>query len=87
MNTVIDVDEEVFDVHGQAQPDGSFSYHFSWTNGPAGGTYGFALGGPKLEREALEREVRGFIRSFFAPDGIGTTDFPDFVESRKPPRP
>ncbi|MFJ4223371.1 hypothetical protein [Microbacterium sp. NPDC089695] len=82
MNTVIEVDHELFDVEGQRQPDGTFNYQFSWTNGPAGGTYGFAVGGAELGHEELEHQVRGFIQTFFAPDGVGATDFPDFLEAR-----
>lgn len=83
MNMVINVDGELFDVSDAPQPGGTFVYHFTWTSGPANGTYGFTVGGRARAVEALERAARGFLRSFFEPGSIGVSDFPAFTESRK----
>lgn len=58
-------------------------YDFNWVNGPSG-DYGFTIGGASgdLSESELSGRATGFVRSFFAPGGIGEIDFPDFVASR-----
>lgn len=58
-------------------------YDFAWVNGPSG-DYGFTIGGASedLSESELNRWASGFVRTFFAPGGIGEADFPDFVTSR-----
>lgn len=77
---------ERFEVHESRRTDGSYQYEFAWLNGPADGTYGFAIGGGALGLEELERETRGFVSSFFEPEGIGPSDFPSFVRARRSTR-
>lgn len=74
------VDHEVFRVAERSADADSFTYDFSWTNGPAGGTYGFTVGsGAPISRERLAAEAEGFVRSFYSEGGIGPEDFPDHV--------
>lgn len=80
---LVQFDDERFEVHEVAQPNGHHQYQFAWLNGPANGTYGFAIGGGILAREGLERAAREFVSSFFEPGGVGPSDFPSFVEARR----
>jgi hypothetical protein len=57
------------------------AYDLTWLSGPAGGSYGFTIGGAGRTREELVAEVAAFLRDFSAPGGIGE-DFPDFVPAR-----
>ena len=87
----IEADGERFDVSARVQPDGRRVYDFRWIDGPGGSAYGFTLGlvpsapasPTELSRGQLERQARLFVRAFFAPDGIGPSDFPEFVASRR----
>lgn len=83
VNTVLDVNGEMFDVRESEPSSRVHAYHFTWTNGPEDGTYGFSLGSSDLTAEQLERAARSFVQSFFAPDGLGASDFLSFVEDRR----
>ncbi len=88
---LIDVDEERFSVAPRMQPNGRRVYDFTWITGPGPSPYGFTIGststpsaqGVSLSPATLEEEARLFVRAFFAPDGIGPSDFPEFVASRR----
>jgi len=86
MDQVIEVEGEQFRVDRRTAPEGRQSVDFTWLNGPQGGTYGFTVGttGPAtgFSDEVIEQQARGFVQSFFAPDGIGPADFPDFIAER-----
>ncbi|WP_157681815.1 hypothetical protein [Microbacterium pygmaeum] len=86
MNVLIEVDGERFEVNESRAPNGRQQYQFDWLNGPADGTYGFAVGGGVLTRDAIEAEARGFVTSFFGVGGIGPSDFPSFIEARRSTR-
>lgn len=80
----IELDGEKFSVSKRRGENGQFVYDFLWTNGPNASTYGFTFSPAEPAQEPeLEREARNFVRAFFSPDGIGPSDFPDFVASRK----
>lgn len=96
MGISIEVEGESFDVAWRRQPDGSDSYDFTWLNGPDGSSYGFTVGmhaggassvgmpsRREMSRLELEKEAAQFVRAFFAEDGIGPSDFPDFVAERR----
>jgi len=79
-------------VSTRIQDDGQLVYDFLWINGPGESDYGFTLGlsthpagapQPTLTDHELEQHARQFVRAFFAPDGIGPSDFPDFVADRR----
>lgn len=79
-------------VSTRIQDDGQLVYDFLWIDGPGESEYGFTLGlsthpagasQPTLSAAELEQHARQFVRAFFAPDGIGPTDFPDFVAARR----
>ena len=79
-------------VSTRIQDDGQLVYDFLWINGPGESDYGFTLGlsthpagapQPTLTDHELEQHARQFVRAFFAPDGIGPSDFPDFVAARR----
>lgn len=84
----LEVDGELFEVTTRTNPDGICAYDFTWTNGPNEASYGFTVG-PSVPSQAgfteafLEREAALFVRGFFAEGGIGPSDFPDFVASRR----
>lgn len=91
----ISVDDEMLRISERYQPDGRLSYHYSWINGPADGTYGFTIarrGGEaapndpdaasRMPREALVEQARSFLDSFYAAGGIGEEDFPDHIPAR-----
>ncbi|MDI6941929.1 hypothetical protein QMO46_00250 [Microbacterium barkeri] len=80
MSTVIEVEGETFQVDTREQPGGQRCVDFRWLTGPADGTYGFTVSGLPLDR--IEAEAALFVRAFFAEDGIGPADFPDFVAGR-----
>jgi hypothetical protein len=90
MSVVIEVEGERFEVRTRTRR-GHRAYDFTWLNGPADSSYGFTLGmtstGPaspgELSRTEIEDEARLFVRAFFSPDGIGPSDFPEFVASRR----
>ena len=79
---------EIFRISEHIRPDGQTSYHFSWLNGPADGSYGFTVGQfgmgsesaagttPLMTPEQLISEAQGFITEFYKPGGIGEQDFP-----------
>jgi hypothetical protein len=71
------VQGELFRISERTQPDGGTSYDFAWLNGPAGGTYGFTIGGSTAAAKELVAAARGFVEAFYGPGGIGETDFPD----------
>lgn len=87
----ISVDGELFRISQRRGAEGSVGYDFSWLNGPAGGTYGFSVGGvivgdasadeaieaSTFSRDQLIAQVQGFLRSFYEEGGIGQTDVPD----------
>jgi hypothetical protein len=83
MPLLIEFDGERFEVRERSAPNQGHRYEFKWANGPAGGTYGFAIGGGPLERAMLENAARGFVRSFYEPGGVGESDFPSFVQHRR----
>jgi hypothetical protein len=88
MSMLIDVEGERFAVGTRVGQNGQHVYDFTWINGPAESTYGFTFGPTSpLQRDIsvaeLEEEARLFVRSFFSPDGIGPSDFPDFVAARR----
>jgi len=74
------VDHEIFRVAERRQPDGRLSYDFDWLNGPADGTYGFTASLAGIEGAVAEHrlveEARRFVAAFYAPGGIGESDFP-----------
>lgn len=88
---LIEVEGERFSITTRVQHDGQRAYDFSWLNGPCEASYGFTIGKMsrpqgipgELSRSELEEEARLFVRAFFAPDGIGPSDFPDFVASHQ----
>ena len=86
----ISVELELFRVTERRQPDGRLSYDFDWLNGPAGGTYGFtaSIAGISADAETaagqLADEARRFVSAFYAPGGIGETDFPHHAPARRP---
>ncbi|UWX97378.1 hypothetical protein N2K95_01395 [Arthrobacter zhaoxinii] len=80
---------EIFRISEDIGPDGKISYHFSWLNGPADGSYGFTVSRfgvgsgstpaeptPQMTNEQLISEVQGFITAFYESGGIGEQDFP-----------
>ena len=93
MGIHIEVDGERFLAEEAVQPGGNRGYNLTWTNGPDDGTYGFtvarvlvgtqAASRTEMTPDELEEEVGRFVRSFFATDGIGPADFPDFVATRR----
>ena len=86
---LIKASDETFEVTVRKQRDGHLVYDFLWLNGPEG--YGFTFGKTlapgvlptTLTHSELEREAKIFVKAFFAPDGIGLADFPDFVSARR----
>lgn len=81
-------------VSTRIQDDGQLVYDFLWIDGPGESEYGFTLGlsthpaGASqptltLTDDEIEQHARQFVRAFFAPDGIGPSDFPDFVAARR----
>ena len=75
-------------VHGELwriaerQPAGATpTYDLDWLDGPAGGTYGFTVGGALRTPEQLIAEVAAFVDAFSEPGGIGE-DFDGFVPAR-----
>lgn len=87
---LIEVEGERFEVETRVQP-GQRAYDFTWLNGPSESSYGFILGLTStgqatpndLSQTEIEDEARLFVRAFFSPDGIGPSDFPEFVASRR----
>ncbi|MDN3482867.1 hypothetical protein QMA10_13140 [Arthrobacter sp. APC 3897] len=86
---------EIFRISEQTGPDGQTSYHFSWLNGPADGSYGFTVGRvgvgsdstsaermPQMTHEQLITEVQGFITAFYEAGGVGEQDFPDHTPAQ-----
>ncbi|MFH6679707.1 hypothetical protein [Clavibacter michiganensis] len=57
------------------------AYDLDWLDGPADGTYGFAVGGAPLTPEQLIAEATPFVEGFSEAGGIGE-DFPGFVPAR-----
>ncbi|MDA3804156.1 hypothetical protein PED38_05035 [Clavibacter sp. CT19] len=57
------------------------AYDLDWLSGPAGGTYGFTVGGGRLTPEQLIAEATAFVEGFSEPGGIGE-DFAGFVPAR-----
>lgn len=86
MVMVMEIEGERFTVSSRLGPDECWSYDFTWLSGPGESTYGFTIGstspGSEATRTALEEHARTFLESFFAPDGIGPCDFPEFVAAR-----
>ncbi len=85
---MIEVDGERFDIRMRTGPNGQRAYDFSWLNGPSGQPYGFTIGtidpmSHDLTSADLEEKARGFVLGFFSPGGVGDTDFPGFVASRR----
>ena len=89
------IEGEIFRISEQIGPDGQTSYHFSWLNGPADGSYGFTVGRfgvgsdstsaegmPQMTHEQLISEVQGFITAFYESGGIGEQDFPDHTPAQ-----
>ena len=88
---LIEVEGERFTVGTRVQPNGLRVYDFTWLDGPGETSYGFTLGPTSpspsdLSRTELEKHAHLFVRAFFAPDGIGPSDFPEFVASRRADR-
>jgi hypothetical protein len=83
----ITVDHEIFRVTERGQPDGRLSYDFDWLNGPAEGSYGFTASLADIDADdptgQLADEARRFVAAFYAPGGIGETDFPRHVAAQK----
>ena len=80
----VSVGAEVFLVRIRLQPDATVSYDFTWLNGPADGTYGFTMGrGTTVSRDDLAAEARLFVDAFYAPGGIGETDFPGHARAAR----
>ncbi|HXH34171.1 MAG TPA: hypothetical protein VNJ54_07130 [Plantibacter sp.] len=92
MSVLIEVDGEQFRVETRTDSDRRLSIDFTWLNGPAGGTYGFTVASgtreaagteETLTRAQIEHTAAGFVLAFFADGGIGASDFPEFVLSRR----
>lgn len=83
---LIDVEGDRFSVEVRLGPDGHRVYDFSWINGPREPSYGFTIGSTssfsEFSSEELEAKVAAFVGNFYAPGGIGSIDFPEFVASR-----
>ncbi|WP_445443334.1 hypothetical protein [Clavibacter sp. km1a] len=47
------------------------SYDLAWLTGPAGGTYGFTIGGGHLTPEQLIAEATAFVEGSSEPGGLG----------------
>jgi hypothetical protein len=79
------VQGEQFRVCERTQPEGGMSYDFAWLNGPAGGTYGFALAPSSGQIAATElvAQARQFVAAFYGPGGIGETDFPNHIPANE----
>ncbi|RII94832.1 hypothetical protein DZF95_03230 [Clavibacter michiganensis] len=61
--------------------DAAPTYDLTWLSGPAGGTYGFTVGGARRSAEQLTAEADAFVDGFSEPGGIGE-DFAGFVPAR-----
>lgn len=85
MTYSIKIDGEEFRIQETPRENGSCQYDFSWQNGPALGGYGFFVVGTRRSFADLHQVVQSFLDSFFSPDGVGTSDFPEFVRSRRNP--
>lgn len=92
----VSVDGELFRISERRESSTAITYEFTWLNGPANGTYGFAIGAvavhseepepcraSELSREHLIAQVQGFVDSFYDDGGIGQQDFPDHVPARR----
>jgi len=87
----IEVEGECFHVTRRFDHGGTQAYDFRWVNGPSDTPYGFTIGpssptNVEFSRALLEEEARLFVEAFFSDDGIGLSDFPDFVEARRQQR-
>lgn len=85
---MVEVEGERFDIKMRLGPDGQRFYDFSWINGPSEQTYGFTIGTNtpmthEFSPADLEEKARGFVAGFFSPGGIGETEFPKFVTTRR----
>ncbi|MCW3492432.1 hypothetical protein [Microbacterium sp. SSM24] len=85
---LIEVQGERFEVERRTEPDGGIVYDFTWVNGPGASSYGFTVGSTSsaqndFSRAFIEKEAGLFVRAFFSDDGIGPSDFPEFVEARR----
>lgn len=85
---LIDVEGERFAISARLGPDGQRMYDYLWLNGPSEPLYGFTVGSTlpslsDLSPSRLEEIAVDFVRAFFAPEGIGPSDFPEFVASRR----
>ena len=83
---LIDIEGDRFSVEVRLRPDGRRVYDFSWVNGPSEPSYGFTIGSTssssEFSTEELEATVAAFVHNFYAPGGIGSVDFPEFMASR-----
>lgn len=61
--------------------DATPAYDLTWLSGPAGGAYGFTVGGARRSAEQLTAEADAFVDRFVEPGGIGE-DFAGFVPAR-----
>lgn len=77
------IEGELFRISERVQPGGAMSYDFAWVNGPAEGTYGFTVSGSagRSAKAELVTQARQFVEGFYAPGGIGETDFPDHARA------
>jgi hypothetical protein len=57
------------------------TYDLAWLTGPAGGTYGFTVGGGHPTPEQLIAEATAFVGGFSEPGGLGE-DLAGFVPAR-----
>lgn len=85
---LIEVQGERFEVNRRTGPDGRVALDFEWINGPGESSYGFTVGSTSsaqndYSRAFIENEAELFVRAFFSDDGIGPSDFPEFVEARR----
>jgi hypothetical protein len=66
----------------EREPSGATpTYDLTWLSGPAGGTYGFTIGGGHRAPERLIAEATAFVEAFSEPGGLGE-DCAGFVPAR-----
>ncbi|GAA4784454.1 hypothetical protein [Microbacterium gilvum] len=83
VSTVIRVGTELFRVDSRAAAHGRQTIDLTWLSGPAEGTYGFTVSGPPMTPEKVRTEAADFVAAFFADDGIGPSDFAEFMDARR----